>query len=189
VDEAGRGPLAGPVIAAVVVLNPDAPIAGLDDSKRLTPSRREKLYELIMERAVAVGLGKAEVEYIDAHDILKATRHAMKKALEQVAPEPDYLLLDAVVLPEVDIPQWPVIDGDRLCASVSAASIIAKVTRDRLMMELDAMYPQYGFARHKGYATREHVEAIMKHGLSPAHRRSFRIGYQQELLPGFGGGS
>ena len=172
IDEVGRGSLAGPVVAAAVVLPERHRIKGLRDSKVLTRRRREALYGQILDRAQAVGVGCAEVEVIDRINILQATKLAMTQALGRMA-EPDHLLIDALSLREVDLPQRPIIDGDAISASIAAASIVAKVTRDRICAELDARYPAYGFARNKGYGTRRHVEALLNEGPCEWHRRSF----------------
>lgn len=173
VDEVGRGPLAGAVVAAAVILPEDIRIKGLDDSKKLTPLKRDSLYEEIMDKALCWSVGIASVEEIDTLNIYRASLQSMKRAVEGLAKCPEYLLVDAVQVPEVTMPQLPIIKGDGLSLSIAAASVIAKVTRDRMMDELDKTYPQYGFARHKGYGTREHIEAIRKHGPCPLHRRSF----------------
>lgn len=173
VDEVGRGPLAGPVVAAAVVLGPGPPIRGLDDSKRLRPEVREALAQEIRARALAVAVAQASVEEIDRWNILGACRLAMRRAVLALAPAPDVLLVDGREPLPGPWPQVLVVGGDATCASIAAASIIAKVTRDHLMVELDRVYPGYGFARHKGYATREHLAALERYGPCPAHRRSF----------------
>ncbi len=173
VDEAGRGPLAGPVVAAAVILPFPCPIEGIDDSKRLSPARRALLYEKIHRHALACAAGICTVETIDAINILQAARRAMRQAVLGLSLSPDFVLVDAITIPEIPCPQRGIIHGDRLSLSIAAASIIAKVTRDRMLEELDREYPQYGFAVHKGYATREHLAAITRHGVCPAHRRSF----------------
>ncbi|MGI6669380.1 MAG: ribonuclease HII [Acetivibrionales bacterium] len=173
IDEAGRGPLAGPVVAACVMLPEGCFIEGLKDSKKLSASKREKLYDIIMDKAVSVGTGIVDEKYIDSMNILNATKLAMKKAVEQVKPKPDLLLIDAIRLPDVDILQVPITKGDSLSISIAAASIIAKVTRDRLIEEADSLYPAYGFKKHKGYGTAEHIKAIRKYGICPIHRISF----------------
>jgi ribonuclease HII len=182
VDEAGRGPLAGPVVAAAVVIAPDRRIRGLADSKVLPAERREELYGLIQERAVAVGVGIVDHLTIDRINILEATRLAMGQALTALALVPELIITDFVPLRIVPCPQRNLIDGDARCASVAAASIVAKVTRDRLMCEIDTKFPAYGFARHKGYATAEHIAAIDRHGLCPLHRRSFVSEWRQTRL-------
>lgn len=173
VDEAGRGPLAGPVAAGAVILPQDHDLLFINDSKKLTPGKREKLYEQITEEAVSWAVGLVDPERIDEINILQATYEAMRRAIGQLNPQPTVLINDAVRIPDVRISQIPVIKGDAKCISIAAASILAKVTRDRLMIELDSQYPEYGFARHKGYGTREHIEAIRKFGPCPIHRRTF----------------
>lgn len=174
IDEAGRGPLAGPVVAAAVILPPDVDLPNLNDSKQLTPRQREELYPLIVERAVAVGVGVADVYYIERYNILKATKRAMSLAVRNLAVQPDYLIIDALSLEEIEIPQESIIKGDALSASIAAASIVAKVRRDHIMAAWDKVYPGYGFARHKGYTTREHLMALERLGPCPLHRLSFR---------------
>jgi ribonuclease HII len=182
VDEAGRGPLAGPVVAAAVVIAPDRRIRGMADSKLLPPERREALFGLIHERAVAVGVGVVDHLTIDRINILEATRVAMVQALAALAVAPELVITDFVALRALACPQRNLVDGDARCASVAAASIVAKVTRDRLMREADREFPAYGFARHKGYATPEHLAAIDRHGLCPLHRRSFVSAWRQGNL-------
>jgi ribonuclease HII len=173
IDEVGRGSLAGPVVAAAVILPERHRIRGLRDSKVLPRSRREALYELILDRATAVGVGCMEVEVIDCINILQATKLAMREALGRLTQPPDHLVIDALSLPQVDLPQRPIIDGDAISASIAAASIVAKVTRDRICSEFDARYPAYGFARNKGYGTRRHLDALLEEGPCEWHRRSF----------------
>jgi len=173
IDEAGRGPLAGPVVAACVMLPENCLIEGVNDSKKLSAAKREQLYEIIMEKAISVGVGIVDEKTIDEINILNAAKLAMKKAVEQVVPAPELLLIDAVELPDVSIPQKPIIKGDALSFSIAAASIIAKVTRDRMLDELDEKYPVYGFRQHKGYGTAQHIAAIKKYGICPIHRISF----------------
>lgn len=173
IDEAGRGPLAGPVVAGAVILPPEFVLPGLNDSKQVSPQLREELYGRIVDGAIAWGVGQADVEYIERDNILQATYEAMRQAVAMLSVEPDYLLLDAVRLPGLSTPQQPVIRGDALSASIAAASILAKVTRDRQMIELDSHYPGYGFARHKGYGTDEHWQALRRLGPCPIHRLSF----------------
>ncbi|HEX2439193.1 MAG TPA: ribonuclease HII, partial [Methylomirabilota bacterium] len=180
VDEAGRGPLAGPVVAAAVIIAPDRRVRGVNDSKVLPPERREELFALIQERAVAVGVGIVDHLTIDRINILEATRLAMDQALAALSVVPELIITDFVALRAVPCPQRNLVDGDARCASVAAASIIAKVTRDRLMHEIDVKYPMYGFAKHKGYATPEHIAAIDRHGLCPLHRRSFVSEWRQQ---------
>lgn len=173
VDEAGRGPLAGPVVAAAVILAPGIRIDGVDDSKRLIPDERARLFDVIQSRAVAVGVGMADHETIDRINILEATRLAMRMALATLHAPPELVLTDYVALAGLKCPQKNLIEGDRRSASVAAASIVAKVTRDRLMEAADLEYPEYGFGRHKGYPTPEHRDALQKHGPCRLHRRSF----------------
>ncbi len=183
VDEAGRGPLAGPVVAAAVVISPDRRVRGMADSKVLPAERREELFALIHERAVAVGVGIVDHLTIDRINILEATRVAMVQALAALLPVvPELVITDFVALRSLECPQRNLVDGDARCASVAAASIVAKVTRDRLMRVIDAEYPVYGFVRHKGYATPEHIAAIDRHGLCPLHRRSFVSEWRQGQL-------
>ena len=173
IDEAGRGPLCGPVVAAAVILKKDDHIEGVNDSKKLTEKKREELFEIIKERAVAWSVGIVDEETIDRINILEATRLAMKKAVEGLKQKPDFALVDAEKKVPIDVPYSPIIKGDALSESIAAASIIAKVTRDHMIIELDKEYPEYGFAKNKGYGTKEHTEAILKYGLCKAHRRSF----------------
>jgi len=182
VDEAGRGPLAGPVVAAAVVVTPEHRIRGVADSKLLTPERREALFAVIHERALAVGVAIVDHETIDRVNILQATRLAMLEALRQLAVAPDLVITDFVALPDVACPQKNLVDGDARCASVAAASIVAKVTRDRIMLEIDAKFPEYGFARHKGYGTPDHLAALDRYGPCPIHRRSFSGVWRQGEL-------
>jgi ribonuclease HII len=177
VDEVGRGALIGPVVAAAVILPNDVNVRWQDkvrESKQLSPARRELLSDCIHEIAISVGIGTSASEVIDAQGIIKATRLAMKSAIEQLVPEPQYLLIDYMRLPEVPLPQKGITDGDSLCFSIACASIIAKVARDRLMVELDEAYPGYGLAEHKGYGTKEHLACLRRQGPCPLHRRSFR---------------
>jgi len=182
VDEAGRGPLAGPVVAAAVIIAPDRRIKGLADSKVLTPEQREALFHAISERAVGVGVGMIDHETIDRVNILQATRLAMAKALAQLTVRPDLVITDFVALRDLACPQKNLVDGDARCATVAAASIVAKVTRDRLMVEADQRFPEYGFARHKGYATPEHLAALDRWGPCPLHRRTFAGVWRQGEL-------
>jgi ribonuclease HII len=172
-DEAGRGPLAGPVVAASVILPKDAEILFLNDSKKVTKKRRLELFEEIYEKAVDIGVGIIDEKRIDAVNILNATYEAMQNAVKKMLTKPDILLVDAVRVPDIGIKQISIIKGDARSVSIAAASIIAKVTRDRLMIEYDNQYPEYGFAKHKGYGTTEHIAAIHKHGACPIHRKSF----------------
>ena len=177
VDEAGRGPLAGPVVAAAVILPYPLKASWLDrvkDSKQLSSASRESLFHHIHETAISIGISMALSEIIDAQGIIRATRLAMKLAIEQLSPPPQSLLIDYMHLPEVSLPQKGIVNGDSLCFSIACASIIAKVTRDRLMIELDRAYPGYGLAQHKGYGTREHLSCLSRLGPSPIHRRSFK---------------
>ena len=172
-DEAGRGPLAGPVVAAAVILDPEKEIFYINDSKKLSESRRELLFPEIEEKAVAFGIGIVGQERIDEINILQATYEAMREAVSQLSPQPAILLNDAVTIPGISLRQVPIVKGDAKSLSIAAASILAKVTRDRLMKEMDALYPEYGFAVHKGYGTAAHIEALKKYGPCPLHRRSF----------------
>jgi ribonuclease HII len=177
IDEAGRGPLAGPVVAAAVILpcRFEAPWLNLvRDSKQLTPGQREFLFNPICEEAVAWAVGTTAQEIIDDLGIMAATRLAMASAVAQLPQTPQHLLIDALLLPRVHLPQTKLIRGDSLCLSIAAASILAKVTRDRLMVQLDNLYPGYGFARHKGYGTREHIENLRCLGPCPIHRKNFK---------------
>ena len=173
VDEVGRGPLFGPVAAAAVILDPGSEILYLNDSKKLSEARREALYDEIMEKAVAVGVGMVSAARIDEINILQATYEAMREAISGLSPRPDFLLADAVTIPGLSVPQLGIIKGDAKSLSIAAASVIAKVTRDRLMYEYDALYPGYGLAKNKGYGTAEHIEALRRLGPTPLHRRSF----------------
>lgn len=173
IDEAGRGPLAGPVVAGAVILPPDCRILYLNDSKQLSEKRREELYDEITEQALAVGVGIVGPGRIDEINILQATYEAMCEAIGQLRVMPQVLLNDAVTIPQVTIPQVPIIKGDAKSVSIAAASIIAKVTRDRLMREYDELMPEYGFAGHKGYGSQAHIAAIKKYGPSPIHRKTF----------------
>ncbi len=174
VDEAGRGPLAGPVCAAAVILPPNAAIPGLDDSKKLTEKKREALYDVITQTAVAYGVAFASVEEIETLNILQATFLAMQRAVAQLAPAPAFILIDGNRLPpDLPAPAQTIVGGDGISASIAAASVLAKVTRDRLMREMDLRYPGYGFAAHKGYGSKAHCEAIRRLGPCPIHRLSF----------------
>ena len=173
VDEAGRGALAGPVVAAAVILRDGRRIVGVTDSKRLSPRRRERLYGQIREEVLAVGVGVVNVSTIEARNILQATLLAMERAVVDLQVSPDGVIVDGLAVPNVDVPAFPVVRGDLECPSVAAASIVAKVTRDRIMADYHARYPAYGFDRHKGYGTDAHLQAIAEHGLSPIHRRTF----------------
>ncbi len=176
VDEAGRGPLAGPVFAAAVILDPDTPIAGLNDSKKLSEKKREALFDVIIERAAAYAVASASVEEIEQYNILQATYLAMSRAVEAVSRQktPSLVLVDGNRLPpQITLPCRTLVKGDALSASVAAASILAKVSRDRLLLELDRQYPEYAFAQHKGYGTALHYERLAEYGPSPVHRMSF----------------
>jgi ribonuclease HII len=173
VDEAGRGPLAGPVVAAAVLLPEGLLIKGVNDSKKLSPDTRERLFDVIMASAVSVGVGMGSPELIDRINILQATRHAMLEAVTRLVPQPGYILIDGISTIDSPIPQKTIKKGDSLSLSIAAASIIAKVTRDRLMRELDRLHPGYGFSGHKGYGSASHMEAIRRLGPSPVHRLSF----------------
>lgn len=173
IDEVGRGPLAGPVVAGAVILPKDCDILYLNDSKKLSAKMRDKLYDEIMEKAVAVGIGYASEKRIDEINILNATYEAMREAIEKCGIKPDILLNDAVTIPGVSFKQVPIIKGDAKSASIAAASIVAKVTRDRLMEEMDETYPGYGFASNKGYGSAEHIAALKTIGPCEIHRRTF----------------
>ena len=173
IDEVGRGPLAGPVVACAVILPKDCDILWLNDSKKLTAKKREELYDVILEGAVAVGIGMASPERIDEINILQATYEAMRQAVSKLSVQPQLLLNDAVTIPGIQIPQVPIIKGDAKSVSIAAASIVAKVTRDRMMEEYDKVLPEYGFASNKGYGSAAHIEALKKYGPSPIHRKTF----------------
>ena len=184
IDEAGRGALAGPVVAAAVILAADCQLSGVTDSKQLTPKKRAELFDEILHAAVAVGVGRVDNKEIDRINILQATMGAMAQAIAQITPAPDYVLVDGMHLPEISLPRLyrdseqpakAIPKGDTLIQSIAAASIIAKVTRDRLMIELDKTYPGYGFQVHKGYGTLLHRQAIAQLGPCPIHRRSFKL--------------
>ena len=177
IDEVGRGPFAGPVYAAAVILPRDEEILYLNDSKKLSEKKRNELYDVIMDKAVAVGIGWRDNNRIDEINILQATFEAMRDAVSNLSVRPDLLLNDAVIIPEVDIEQVKIIHGDATSISIAAASIVAKVTRDRIMNELDLEYPGYGFAKNKGYGTAEHIRALKELGPTPIHRRSFIHNY------------
>ena len=180
VDEAGRGPFAGPVAAGAVILDlkdPDKEILYLNDSKKLSEKKREALYDEICEKAVAWGVGIIDNHVIDEINILQATYAAMRLSVENLGAEPDFILADAVHIPGIDIEQEGIVKGDAKSVSIAAASIIAKVTRDRIMLEYDKMYPEYGFASHKGYGTKAHIEALKKYGPLDIHRKTFTHKY------------
>ncbi len=181
IDEAGRGPLAGPVVAAAVILPADLLIKGVNDSKKLSPDTRERLFDTIMSQAISVGIGMGSPELIDRINILQATRHAMLSAVSQLDPQPDHLLIDGISTISSPLSQRTIKKGDSLSISIAAASIIAKVTRDRLMRDTDMTYPGYGFSGHKGYGSALHLEAIRRLGPSPIHRLTF--GGVKEHLP------
>ncbi|MFH1076891.1 MAG: ribonuclease HII [Pseudomonadota bacterium] len=174
IDEAGRGPLAGPVVAAAVLLPQHINLPGINDSKKLSPSKRELLYELIYNKAVTIGIGIIDAAIIDKINILQGTLLAMRIAVEYLFPAPDYILIDGISLISSNIPQQPIPKGDSLSISIAAASIVAKVTRDRLMKRYSEDFPEYGFQQHMGYGTSQHLEAIKKLGACPIHRKTFR---------------
>ena len=173
IDEVGRGPLAGPVVACAVILPKDCQILYINDSKKLSAAKREELYQEIEKEAVGIGLGMASPARIDEINILNATYEAMRMAISKLPVRPQILLNDAVTIPQVEIPQVPIIKGDAKSISIAAASIVAKVTRDRMMVEYDKQMPEYGFASNKGYGAAAHIEALKKYGPSPIHRQSF----------------
>lgn len=175
IDEAGRGPLAGPVVSACVImpLNDEDIIEGVDDSKKLSAKKRDVLFDKIKEKAIAYYVSVVSETVIDEINILEATKSSMRECVEKIAVKPDILFIDAVDLKGVDVPVLPIIHGDALSYSIAAASILAKVTRDRIMEEYDKVYPEYGFAKHKGYGTKAHIEAIKAHGACKIHRRTF----------------
>lgn len=178
VDEVGRGPLAGPVVASSVILGPDTLIPDVDDSKKLSESQRESLYDLIMEKAVAIGIGVVPNEVIDRINIFRASLEAMSQAVKELSIQPDYLLVDGPHCPDLHLAMKPIIGGDGLSFSIASASIIAKVTRDRIMIEFDRIYPQYNFASNKGYPTPDHLSTLQKFGPCEIHRRSFAPVYE-----------
>lgn len=173
IDEAGRGPLAGPVVAACVILPSNLIIEGINDSKKISPKKREEIYSIIMDKAISVGVGIVDNDIIDTINIFQATKLAMLRALDEMEKKPEYLLIDALTLDDINIRQKAIIKGDSKSISIAAASIIAKVTRDRIIDEYDEVYPGYGFKNHKGYGTKEHYQGIEKHGITPIHRKSF----------------
>lgn len=173
IDEVGRGPFAGPVVAAAVILPKDCDILYLNDSKKLSEKKRELLYDEIYEKAIAIGIGMASEKTIDEINILQATYQAMRSAVSKLSITPDLLLNDAVTIPEIDLKQVPIVKGDAKSASIAAASIVAKVTRDRMMQEYDKIYPGYDFAKNKGYGTKAHIQGIESQGICDIHRRSF----------------
>ncbi len=174
VDEAGRGPLVGPVVAACVILPKNYHLSGLNDSKQLTEKKREKFYDIIMKEAVSVGIGVVDAKKIDEINILEASRLAMKLAIENMKVKPEFVLSDAMKLTNIDIPYKDIIHGDALSLSIAAGSVIAKVTRDRMMDELDKLHPEYGFAKHKGYPTKAHMEALEKYGPLENYRFTYK---------------
>lgn len=174
VDEVGRGPLIGPVVTACVILPKNFKLDGLTDSKKLTEKKREEYYDYIMKNALSVSIGMMDEKVIDEVNIYEATKLAMYQAINNSKIKPDYVLIDAMKLEELDIPNLPIIKGDAKSISIAAASVIAKVTRDRMMIELDKKYPMYGFKSHKGYPTKKHVEAILEHGLIEGYRKTFK---------------
>lgn len=173
IDEAGRGPLAGPVVAAAAIMPADASLLYVNDSKKLTAAKREELYDQILDQCVSVGIGMASPGRIDEINILQATYEAMREAVQQLETKPQMLINDAVIIPGISLPQKSVIKGDARCYSIAAASIIAKVARDRIMEQYDRLYPEYGFAGHKGYGSAAHIEALKKYGPCPIHRKTF----------------
>ncbi|MGI6730863.1 MAG: ribonuclease HII [Anaerovoracaceae bacterium] len=180
VDEAGRGPLAGPVVAAAVILPQDCEIIGINDSKRLSEKKREALYDIITERAIAYGIGIVDNNIIDEINILESTKLAMKRAIEDLEQNPDHILIDGpLTLKDVDIPQTGIVKGDKKSISIAAASILAKVTRDRMMVAFHDRFPQYAFDRNKGYATKVHFQSLNDNGLCCIHRRSFLKSYEE----------
>ena len=181
IDEVGRGPLAGPVVAGAVVLPKGCRILYINDSKKLSEKKRNELYEVIFGEAVSVGIGIASPERIDEINILQATYEAMRMAISKLSVVPDILLNDAVTIPQVDIRQVPIIKGDAKSITIGAASIMAKVTRDAMMTDYDSIYPEYGFARNKGYGTKEHIAALKEFGPSPIHRHTFIKNFVKEV--------
>lgn len=175
VDEAGRGPLAGPVVAAAVVFEPERLVRDVNDSKQLTPEKRAELFQQITERALDWAVGMANPDEIDRLNILRASHLAMRRALDKLRFVPVHVFVDGLPVSQLPVPHTAIVKGDQRCYSVAAASIVAKVVRDEIMRELDDLYPGYGFAQHKGYPTEDHVRAIHRLGLSPVHRRSFRV--------------
>ena len=176
VDEVGRGPLAGPVVAAAVILPADFDVLGIDDSKKLSEKKREELFPIIKEKAITYSIGIVDNKKIDEINILEATKLAMKQAIESLEPMAEYILIDALILKDVDIPQTGIIKGDSKSVSIAAASILAKVTRDRMMKDFHEEFPYYAFDKNKGYGTKAHYEGIDKHGICYLHRRSFLKG-------------
>jgi ribonuclease HII len=181
-DEAGRGPLAGPVVAAAVILTPEARLAGVNDSKKLSPKRRDEAFILLQKKSLAIGIGIVEAGEIDQLNIHQASLKAMERAIAGLPVPPDFLLIDGLHRLNLPLPQKAIVKGDQKCLSIAAASVVAKVTRDRIMTAYHGEYPQYNFIRHKGYGTKEHLQAIEKYGSCPLHRRSFRPIYQRSFL-------
>ena len=177
IDEAGRGPWVGPVVAGAVILPKDCDILYINDSKKLSEAKREELYDVIAEKAVAWAVGSASEKRIDEINILQATYEAMREAISKLGVKPDLLLNDAVIIPGIQTPQVKIIKGDAKSASIGAASIMAKVTRDRMLREYDKLYPEFQFAKNKGYGTKDHIEAVLKYGPTPIHSRSFMKNY------------
>lgn len=184
VDEVGRGPLAGPVVSAAVILPKDFSVLGVDDSKKLSEKKRELLFDQIKEQAICYGIGMVENGRIDEINILEATKESMKQAIESLEKKPDYILIDALILKSINIPQTGIIKGDSKSVSIAAASILAKVTRDRMMVEYEKEYPYYAFAKNKGYGTKAHYEGLDLHGDCPLHRQSFLRKYHEKKLVG-----
>ena len=180
VDEVGRGPLVGPVVAAAVILPINYHLDGLNDSKKLTEKKRERFYDILMREAIAIGIGEASAKEIDEINIYQASKLAMMRALKNLKIKPEHVLVDAMPLKEIDIPSTSIIHGDALSLSIAAASVIAKVTRDRMMIELDKKYPEYGFAQHKGYPTKKHLEVLQKYGVLDNYR--FTYGPVRDLI-------
>lgn len=180
VDEVGRGPLVGPVVAAAVILPVNYHLEGLNDSKKLTEKKRERFYDILMQEAVAIGIAEASAKEIDEINIYQASKLAMMRALKNLKIKPEHVLVDAMPLKEIDIPSTSIIHGDALSLSIAAASVIAKVTRDRMMIELDKKYPKYGFAQHKGYPTKKHLEVLQKYGVLDNYR--FTYGPVRDLI-------
>lgn len=182
VDEVGRGPLAGPVVAAAVILPEDFSLLGVDDSKKLSEKKREQLFEEIKENAICYSIGMIDNQRIDEINILEATKEAMTQAIGQLKEKPEHILIDALTLKNVEIPQTGIIKGDSLSISIAAASILAKVTRDRMMVEYEKEYPYYAFARNKGYGTKAHYEGLDLHGECPLHRQTFLRKYYESKI-------
>lgn len=174
IDEVGRGPLVGPVVTACVILPEDFVLDGLTDSKKLSEKKRDMFYDIIMEKAISVGIGIMDEDVIDKVNIYEATKLAMYQAVDNMSVKPDYVLIDAMKLDKLDVPSTSIIKGDLKSITISAASVIAKVTRDRMMYELDKKYPMYKFAKNKGYPTKDHIEAISKYGILKEHRKTFK---------------